>query len=215
MDIDPNALDQQYRRALAQWPWLHPYEDFARLPYMMLFADGSRETNLTNEIGDSGFGHGVWQLDSRSHEIPVGFDSDVQAQAQKASEMLVQGFEKFGSWGFSLAYYNSGQTNDLKTAHHDYAADVLARMLHLQQAFPKTVHGFRLLELTTPYMVGNDVKWFQHAWNLKPWKPKLTEDGVYGPVTAQAVKVWQGQHHLTADGIVGPQTLAAMARVVL
>lgn len=35
-------------------------------------------------------------------------------------------------------------------------------------------------------------------------------DGIWGPRTTEAVKVWQKSHKLTADGIVGPATLAKM-----
>lgn len=214
MDISVDDLKAQYLRASQAWPWLHGYEDFAKLPYMTLFAVGSRETNLTNEVGDGGHGHGVWQLDDRSHVIPAGFDSNVQLQAQKAAEMLVAGFNLWQAWLPAFAYYNSGQPTDWGTAHHDYASDVQARLMTLQLAFPRH-QGVRLLQLTTPYMTGADVQFLQHAWNLKHWKPTLAEDGVYGPATAQAVKTWQAQHGLTADGIVGPATLAAMAQTVV
>lgn len=35
-------------------------------------------------------------------------------------------------------------------------------------------------------------------------------DGIWGPRTTEAVKVWQKSHGLTPDGIVGPATLAMM-----
>ena len=36
-------------------------------------------------------------------------------------------------------------------------------------------------------------------------------DGVWGPLTTEALKVWQRAHGLTPDGVAGPKTLAAMA----
>lgn len=35
-------------------------------------------------------------------------------------------------------------------------------------------------------------------------------DGIWGPLTTEALKAWQRAHGLTADGIAGPRTLAAM-----
>lgn len=35
---------------------------------------------------------------------------------------------------------------------------------------------------------------------------RVKQDGIYGPVTKAAVKVWQGMHGLLQDGIVGPIT---------
>jgi hypothetical protein len=59
---------------------------------MLLFAVGSREANLTNEAGDFGHGHGVWQLDDRFHTLPGGgleqFDADVALQCATAAGML-------------------------------------------------------------------------------------------------------------------------------
>lgn len=48
-----------------------------------------------------------------------------------------------------------------------------------------------------------DVTTIQLIVNVNP-------DGICGPETQAAIKVWQEQHGLTADGIVGPQTAARM-----
>ena len=39
----------------------------------------------------------------------------------------------------------------------------------------------------------------------------LTTDGIFGPITHQAVLKFQKENDLLVDGIVGPQTWAAMA----
>ncbi|MDK2927125.1 MAG: hypothetical protein PWR31_815 [Bacillota bacterium] len=41
----------------------------------------------------------------------------------------------------------------------------------------------------------------------------VTPDGVYGPVTEQAVRSFQAGHGLPVDGVVGPDTWAALLRV--
>lgn len=50
---------------------------------------------------------------------------------------------------------------------------------------------------------GAMVKQIQKALNLYP-------DGIFGPLTEEAVKKFQQSHGLTADGIVGPATLALL-----
>jgi hypothetical protein len=57
MEITESALTAQYQRASSAWPFIHQAELARGLPRMPLFAVGSRETNLTNEAGDSGHGH--------------------------------------------------------------------------------------------------------------------------------------------------------------
>ena len=72
MNISESDLSAQFQRAKSTWPFIHQTELARGLP-RMLFAVGFRETNLTNEVGDPGHGHGVWQLDDRSHTPPGGF----------------------------------------------------------------------------------------------------------------------------------------------
>jgi len=38
----------------------------------------------------------------------------------------------------------------------------------------------------------------------------LTEDGIFGPKTKEAVKLFQRTHNLKEDGIVGPETMSKM-----
>ena len=72
MEITATELIEEYEHASARWPFIHQTELAHGLPRMMLFAIGSRETNLTNEVGDGGHGHGVWQLDDRWHQRRAG-----------------------------------------------------------------------------------------------------------------------------------------------
>jgi len=41
-------------------------------------------------------------------------------------------------------------------------------------------------------------------------KVNVTVDGIYGPLTTQAVRDYQSKNGLTADGVVGPLTMEKM-----
>jgi peptidoglycan hydrolase-like protein with peptidoglycan-binding domain len=49
---------------------------------------------------------------------------------------------------------------------------------------------------------------------LKAHGHDLDVDGIFGPLTEAAVKVFQGDNNLTADGIVGDKTWAKLIRQV-
>lgn len=57
---------------------------------------------------------------------------------------------------------------------------------------------------------GDDVKLLQHRLNLLG--SQLTEDGIWGVKTDQAVRNYQYKAGLIVDGIVGPKTQAALIR---
>ncbi|MEZ4445836.1 MAG: DUF2272 domain-containing protein [Polyangiaceae bacterium] len=65
--------------------------------------------------------------------------------------------------------------------------------------------GTRTLKLTSPRMRGDDVRRVQTAVGVPV-------DGIYGPVTTEAVRAYQQQQGLEADGVVGPKTAAALER---
>jgi hypothetical protein len=131
MRISPRDLTAEYVRAKATWPFVTEVNDAHGMPRHLLYAVGSRETNLRNVVGDGGHGHGVFQLDDRSHQIPPGFDQDVRAQAEKAGQMLEAGFHRFGDWVKSCNYYNSGSPNTGNTTGRDYGPDVMERQAYL------------------------------------------------------------------------------------
>jgi peptidoglycan hydrolase-like protein with peptidoglycan-binding domain len=215
MEITESELTSQYRQASSEWPFIHQTELAYGLPRMLLFAVGSRETNLTNEVGDLGHGHGVWQLDDRFHTPPGGmweqFDANIALQCATAAVMLhgmltITG----GNVEEAAAIYNSGQPGELGTAHHHYGIDVLERMQVLQQLdgggtgqqdVPPWFH--RDLGLASPFMEGDDIKVVQTKTGTYP-------DGLFGPVTQMHVVNFQSHHGLTADGIVGPDTARAL-----
>lgn len=210
MDITGPELIEEYDEASAKWPFIHATELAHGLPRMLLFAVGSRETNLTNEVGDGGHGHGVWQLDDRWHQVAGGFghfDGDVPLQCSIAAEML-HGLlaTTGGNVEEAAAMYNSGQEGEAGTTGGDYGLDVLQRMQYLQQdagsapnnpSEPGWFH--RDLSLQSPYMTGSDVKVVQT-------KTGAAADGAFGPVTRVHVVNFQSHHGLAADGIVGPET---------
>lgn len=146
MRISPADLLNEYRRSVASWPFIADVEATYRLPRCLLVAVGSRETNMTNEVGDGGHGYGVWQYDDRSHTIPAGFDADVHQQATVAASMLRGLIDYFaGNVKAACCAYNAGaaavrsalsagRDPDSVTTGRDYGSDVLARMAYLQGA---------------------------------------------------------------------------------
>ena len=141
--LSQSQLLAEYERASKDWPFITLDEQAYHLPYMLMYAVGSRETNLQNVVGDNGHGHGVFQLDNRSHAIPNGFDQDVRAQSAKAAGMLKSLLDQFnGNAQRALAAYNAGVGTveynvshglnvDTGTANGDYSRDVLSRMAFL------------------------------------------------------------------------------------
>ncbi len=57
---------------------------------------------------------------------------------------------------------------------------------------------------------GRDVEDLQKALNKLKIKPQLTVDGIFGPATEKAVKLFQKKAGLKTDGLVGPQTMGAI-----
>jgi hypothetical protein len=56
-------------RAKVSWPLITAVNDSHGLPRCLLYAVGSKETNLRNVVGDGGHGHSVFQLDDRWHQV--------------------------------------------------------------------------------------------------------------------------------------------------
>lgn len=207
MEITESELSAQYQRAKSKWRFIHQTELAGGLPRMLLFAVGSRETNLTNEVGDFGHGHGVWQLDDRSHTPPGGFtqfDGNVPLQCSIAAGMLHDLLAaEAGNVIRAANRYNSGHPETGKTTHQNYGPDVVERMQTLRRLFVSDVSAgdvpawfTRDLGIASPFMQGSDVGVVQKKTGADP-------DGVFGPVTREHVLNFQTHHGLTADGIVG------------
>jgi hypothetical protein len=142
--ITDAALRTQFDRAVTNWWWIRQAEDQFNLPPFLLFALGSRETNLRNINGDGGHGRGIWQRDDRSFVIPADYLQTPLRQAQDAAALLAGHFTHFRTvhpiapWHAAIAAYNAGRggvnaaiqagrTPDSATTGGDYGADVLSR----------------------------------------------------------------------------------------
>lgn len=66
--------------------------------------------------------------------------------------------------------------------------------------------GSRILRMETPMMTGTDVKVLQTRLANIEGINVGNIDGIYGPNTANGVKMFQKRYGLTVDGVVGPDT---------
>jgi len=149
---------EEYRRAKAEWPFIDAVEKAHGLLPLLLYAVGSRETELENKAGDFTqrkgessprfHGFGVWQRDSGSFDVDESYLKDVHRQAEDAATLLAGHHGTFGRWDAAVAAYNcgagdvrsaldAGRPVDEPTAGHDYSADVLARRDFLVAHVPK------------------------------------------------------------------------------
>jgi hypothetical protein len=148
VDIPGAVLEAEYQRAKEEFPFIEAVEQAHGLPALLLYAVGSRETNLVNKKGDFTkrpgesskrfHGFGVWQRDSDAFGVDESYLKDVHKQAEDAAELLAANFRTFERWNAAVAAYNcgagnvkkalaNGQSVDHFTAHQNYSADVLAR----------------------------------------------------------------------------------------
>lgn len=118
-------------------------------PLHWLLALASREsrmgTKLTGGTSPSGLEHGVWQIHENYHGDFVARhdDRDDKAHAAYAGDLLVDGYNMFGTWDAAAANYNSGpekiatilaQGGDLdKVTTGDYVADTSTRAEYFKQ----------------------------------------------------------------------------------
>lgn len=193
MRISPQDLQTQFIRARNDWAFVGEINDRYGFPPALLYAVGSRETNLRNVVGDGGHGHGVFQLDDRFHIIPAGFDTDVRAQAEMAAAMLAALFSRFEDWIKACNSYNSGSPATNATAGHDYGPDVMAR-----QQFLSTLNS------------GGDMPNPADLWNYVLPDPYIAPDGTKAqPKSAADLLGWAATHAAYAK----EQAIAARTEV--
>ncbi len=108
MNISESTLLAEYQRAKAEWTFIEPIEQAHGLPALLLYAVGSRETNLRNIKGDFTqrkgessprfHGFGVWQRDSAAFDVGESYLNDVHKQAEDAAALLAANHRTFGHW---------------------------------------------------------------------------------------------------------------------
>ncbi|CCH77818.1 putative Lysozyme [Nostocoides japonicum T1-X7] len=163
MNISASTLRAQAARASRDFPFIDDVERSRGLPSFLLYAVGSRESNLRNIKGDFSqrpgessprfHGFGVWQRDSGAFGVDASYLQDVPRQARDAADLLTANFRTFGRWDAAVAAYNCGPGNvrralqqgrsvDAFTTGGDYSRDVLARRATLAgSAIPTPVTG--------------------------------------------------------------------------
>lgn len=214
MNISSNDLRSQFEQVRRDFPFIDEINDRAGFPKCLLHAVASRETNMTNEIGDGGHGHGMFQLDDRWHQIPDGFDNDVQAQANRAASMLAGLHAAYGNWLSALNAYNSGSPDTARTAGGDYGPDVLERQALL--AGPASAVNPPVIEAMTYGQRSDAVLKLQQFLNktFPLYSHIAPQTGYYGDQTAAVLAEFQRRSGIIGgDGRnVGPRTAAALSR---
>ncbi len=211
MKISASELDRQYDRANETWDFIKAVEANRNLPRLVLFAVGSRESNLRNIVGDGGHGYGVWQRDNRSWGVDRKYLDSVLTQARDAGDLLAANFKRFENWRHAIAAYNAGagavaralrdkKDPDQVTTGRDYSRDVWERRAHLVTQLP--VYPGDLIKRGSD---GANVRLIQKR--LRRFGAELELDGDFGHMTEDAVKDFQQQRLLLpTDGIVGFKT---------
>jgi hypothetical protein len=105
MKISPKDLTAGYECAKTTWPFITEVNDAHGMPKRLLYAVGSRKTNLRNVVGDGSHGHGVFH--SMTAHTKSSPDSTTTS-GPRAAQMLKAAFRRFGDWVKDCNYYNSG-----------------------------------------------------------------------------------------------------------
>lgn len=90
---------------------------------------------------------------------------------------------------------------------HGYGEDCITGGPFWPEAAPVPPLAHRTLQLTVPWMTGEDVKELQRHLKIK-------DDGSFGPKTEATLKLFQKGHGLLDDGVCGAKTWAALLATV-
>jgi N-acetylmuramoyl-L-alanine amidase len=158
----------------------------------------------TNEIawanGDGSRGTGNTQ--SISVEICVNSDGDFTKAKENAAWLVRYLMDKHGIPLSNVVQHNKWSGKNCPRNIRKSGWNALINQIK-SGSVATVSNGNRLLKLTNPYMSGDDVKKVQQIIGV-------TIDGVYGPLTMNAVTKFQKAHGLATDGIVGDNTWNAL-----
>lgn len=153
MKVTKSQLTQQWNQAKENGlaPLIIKAAQSHGLPPAYLAAVGSRETNLTNILGDNGHGHGVLQIDNRYHEQAIEAAGDWKSHPEKLIDYGASLLASNLVWArknwpkytdeqhlkIAASAYNAGQggakkgvlngDSDQNTTGKDYGKDVIER----------------------------------------------------------------------------------------
>jgi N-acetylmuramoyl-L-alanine amidase len=129
---------------------------------------------------------------------PVHYDC-VDSKIQAIHQIAVRAFQDI---------WNSRRPNDPVASDGDFGPMTASRLRYSPAEGFAGLEIPRVLKLTDPLQLGNDVEVLQLA--LKKVKIPVEVNKVFGPDTDRAVRLFQTNAKLVADGIVGSKTRQAL-----
>ena len=208
-------VTDMYKRAQIPLPSMQPgcRTGFAYCPDAVIYGQkhGATRYSWQAEPGDIVFFDWNGNGDADHTEIVTGYQGGVlftiggNSGPSNVDDLRGDGGVHRHSWPAP-----SGQGNNLVLVVIDTSKVVLfGGPAHLTQVGTAPPAAPRMLMLKSPMMTGADVQGLQQALDQRG-HAGLATDGVYGPLTRDAVLNWQRRSHVDIDGITGPQTRASL-----